>query len=262
MHTDLLYTGISIIKVSLDVRDNTPLAHQIKNLTWPDAIDFWNKKRQLTYKLGRTALFAFLEKYYKIDLNLHLNNDLAISYNEHGKPYFKSKEIYFNISHTDDYLFIIIAPYPTGIDVESIKARKGYQALKEKILTQEERDFLNEVYPNSCANPLAVSDEELERFFYLWTLKETLVKVTGKGLTGLNDFTYLPCSHKALHNDLKGVVCTYALPKKAVLSFYLENLAQLKEVNFYSYDYHNDIFTKADFLGKKEPDFILKVDKS
>lgn len=45
--------------------------------------------------------------------------DYEIAYNSQGKPYFLSnREIFFNISHSSNYVACVIGDRPVGIDIE------------------------------------------------------------------------------------------------------------------------------------------------
>ena len=99
--------------------------------------------------------------------------DYEIAYNSQGKPYFLSfREIFFNISHSSNYVACVIGDRPVGIDIE--KARKGRQNLARRFFDRAESDWIEE----------AESDE---RFFRIWTLKEAYGKATGQGVLDILD---------------------------------------------------------------------------
>lgn len=83
-------------------------------------------------------------------------------YNEYKKPI--SKNIYFNISHSDNYVIMALNDkYDIGVDIEN----------KNRIIKDK---FINNVS----------NDEELkidkEEFFKIWTSKESLLKCVGTGI--------------------------------------------------------------------------------
>ena len=86
---------------------------------------------------------------------------------ENGKPVIVGHEdIHFNMSHCKYAVACAVSNEPVGIDVEVIK---------EKVKDELARYVL--------------SDEELEgltplKFTRLWTMKEAVVKLSGRGITG------------------------------------------------------------------------------
>ena len=94
--------------------------------------------------------------------------DYEISYNPQGKPYFLShREIFFNISHSSNYVVCAVGNRPVGIDIEG--GRKGRQNLAKRFFDESEAEWIEE-----C--------ESDERFFRIWTLKEAYGKATGQGV--------------------------------------------------------------------------------
>ena len=99
--------------------------------------------------------------------------DYEIAYNSQGKPYFLSNcEIFFNISHSSNYVACVIGNRPVGIDIE--KARKGRQNLAKRFFDVSEAEWIKE-----CDSD--------ERFFRIWTLKEAYGKATGQGVLDILD---------------------------------------------------------------------------
>lgn len=91
-------------------------------------------------------------------------------YNRYGKP--SLKEIYgchFNISHCEELAVCATAENPVGVDAEKI--RKFPEHVLRRCFTEREIKFVRE---NSSPETA---------FFQLWTLKESLVKAIGKGLS-------------------------------------------------------------------------------
>ena len=70
--------------------------------------------------------------------------DYEIAYNSQGKPYFLSnREIFFNISHSSNYVACVIGDRPVGIDIE--KARKGRQNLAKRFFDISEAEWIKAV---------------------------------------------------------------------------------------------------------------------
>ena len=80
---------------------------------------------------------------------------------EHGKPYLQnSRDIFFNLSHSGDYVLCGIADRQIGVDIQK-RHDKDVSGVKEKIHN--------------------VQDKE-EDFFLLFSAKEAFCKCTGEGL--------------------------------------------------------------------------------
>ncbi|MCK5838739.1 MAG: 4'-phosphopantetheinyl transferase superfamily protein [Bacteroidales bacterium] len=111
-------------------------------------------------------------------LNIH-PREIEIVFSSKGKPMLKGKsDLHFNLSHSGHWVVCAIANKPVGIDVEMIQA--GKLKIAKRFFTETE------------INDLRSKDDkkQLHYFFDLWTLKESYLKVLGKGLTlALNSFS-------------------------------------------------------------------------
>ncbi len=91
-------------------------------------------------------------------------------YNKYGKPSLKDDcSFHFNISHCEELAVCATATKPIGADAEKI--RKFPEHVLRRCFTEREIKFVRE------------SSSPETAFFQLWTLKESLVKATGKGLS-------------------------------------------------------------------------------
>lgn len=93
----------------------------------------------------------------------------SIYYNEEGKPLVEG--LFFNLSHSGNYAVLAEADIPVGVDIEEMVppgdwAREALTAQEYKwmLLGKDERD-------------------QQERFYRLWTRKESLVKCEGHGFS-------------------------------------------------------------------------------
>lgn len=97
-------------------------------------------------------------------------NKQEFVYNDYGKPMLRENDLlHFNISHCSGLAVCAYAKSPIGIDAEKI--RDFPERVMKRCFTEREIGFVKK---SSCPN---VS------FFQLWTLKESLVKAIGKGLS-------------------------------------------------------------------------------
>lgn len=80
---------------------------------------------------------------------------------EHGKPYLQNNsDIFFNLSHSGDYVLCGIAERQIGVDIQK-RHDKDVSGVKEKIHNAQDKD---------------------EDFFLLFSAKEAFCKCTGEGL--------------------------------------------------------------------------------
>ena len=116
-------------------------------------IDYAMKYKQIIDQKQQIISRYFKNKYIK---NWYIN--------ENKKPL--SNDIYFNISHSHDYVILAISnKYNIGIDIE-LKNDKREDRLKNFICNKEELDFI----------------KENDDFYKIWTSKESLLKCVGTGL--------------------------------------------------------------------------------
>lgn len=104
------------------------------------------------------------------------NNEISYDYQEFGKPYLPlNPDFHFNISHSGDWVIGVVSKDLVGIDIEKITdVKTDFSSLA---FTDEENQKLMRLHES----------ERNAHFFELWTLKESYVKATGKGLSeGLN----------------------------------------------------------------------------
>ena len=91
-------------------------------------------------------------------------------YDSHGKPSLAGHhEIYFNLSHCHEAAACVVSNAPVGIDIESIG--RYDEELVETVMNTDEQRIIRQ----SSNPPLS--------FIRLWTMKESLVKLTGEGLS-------------------------------------------------------------------------------
>lgn len=86
-----------------------------------------------------------------------------------GKGKLTCEGICFNLSHSGDMALCAISDTPVGCDIEQI--RKAPLNVARRMFTARERAYLE-----------AAQGEENRRFFRLWTMKESYLKMTGEGL--------------------------------------------------------------------------------
>ena len=99
-------------------------------------------------------LRKILEKY-------HIEYD--IFYNEYGKPYIKNNPIYFNISHSKEYIVCAVSDSEIGVDIEHLTYNA---ATAKRICTEDELKLVKNAHD----------------FTKIWVKKEAYIKMIGIGL--------------------------------------------------------------------------------
>ena len=158
-------------------------------------------------KIRSVAAFTLLIK---------LLNQNKIKYNQdefkvdsYGKPYLLNSKIYFNISHSGDYVIAAISDKPIGVDVE-IKKELKYIELSHLVLNEQEIKKINQI------------DNPSEFFFKMWTKKESYIKCIGKGLaiplTSINDVKPYHIKYFKIDHHQFAVCSKYKLYKFNIVS--------------------------------------------
>ena len=83
-----------------------------------------------------------------------------------GKPYLKKGDLFFSISHSGEYVVLAVDDREIGADIEQIDSR--HLSLAPHVFTADELVWYR--------------SREEERFYVLWTLKESVIKQLGVGL--------------------------------------------------------------------------------
>ena len=101
-------------------------------------------------------------------------DQIVFARGEKGKPYVANADnVFFNISHSGDYLAVAVADCQVGVDIE--KRKNANIGIAKRFFTEEEFDYIS--FDN-------------DKFFEIWTLKESYVKYLGCGISGgLNTFS-------------------------------------------------------------------------
>ena len=130
------------------------------------------------FVITRALLKKILAKYIKV-----FPWEINFKASCYGKPQisiFLNKNIYFNLSHSNNLAVCIVSNFDNiGIDIEYIEPMNNGLKLAKNFFSQNE-------YSNLLANP-----ESVEKNFYrIWTKKESILKSIGCGLViPLNSFS-------------------------------------------------------------------------
>lgn len=98
---------------------------------------------------------------------LGITDASRIRYNLYGKPFLSDSSVYFNLSHSGDYIVLAVDEKEVGIDIEKIETYSD--GIAKKCFVPEEYSLLKH-------------RKEDNLFYALWTAKESVMKACGKGL--------------------------------------------------------------------------------
>lgn len=93
---------------------------------------------------------------------------------EHGKPYIIGHPIHYNISHSGQYVVLVVAKSEVGVDVQEKKGKR-MAAMAKRFFSKEEWQAFE-----ACDTIEAQTD----LFFHIWCRKEAYGKYLGSGLLG------------------------------------------------------------------------------
>lgn len=93
---------------------------------------------------------------------------------EHGKPYIKGHPIHYNISHSGQYVVLVVAGSEVGVDVQEKKV--------VRMVAMAQRFFSEVEYQAFSAS--RSFEVQLNLFFHIWCRKEAYGKYLGLGLLG------------------------------------------------------------------------------
>lgn len=117
-------------------------------------------------------------------------SESAIDRNEYGKPIMKEPEgVFFNLSHSGDWVFLGIGDCNLGVDVERMDVID--LSIADEFFSTEECTYIHS----------RKEADRLDKFYTIWTLKESYVKNIGKGLC-------MPLNHFVISQEHDGIVVT------------------------------------------------------
>lgn len=97
----------------------------------------------------------------------------ALSHTSQGKPFLQNREdLHFNLSHSGRWVVIAWADQPVGIDVEIVLMNESKERLAHRFFHKDEQVYV------FAANGQARE----QRFFEIWTKKESYLKYLGTGI--------------------------------------------------------------------------------
>ncbi|NSB12641.1 4'-phosphopantetheinyl transferase family protein [Clostridium beijerinckii] len=129
---------------------------------------FIHKKDKIRALIGEILIRSIINAKFNL-----INKYIIFSKNEYGKPYLKCyPDFKFNISHSGEFVVCAIDNKDIGIDIEYIKNIE-YKEIAKKFFSENEFEY---IIKNNI-------DIQLNKFYEIWTLKESYIKCCGQGLS-------------------------------------------------------------------------------
>lgn len=154
-------------------------------------MDFKKQKRVTTYKNNKDKKRTLAgEMLARQMISTYCNvapEEISFEYGLYGKPNAKYLDVEFNISHSDEMAVCAISDNPIGIDVEMIRPI-GTNILR-KLCTDVDLEYIfgNGTITNNL--PSDFDEQQLHRFYEVWTAKEAYFKCVGIGIKNLKSIS-------------------------------------------------------------------------
>ena len=160
------------------------------------------EKDRLRSLIGRLLLLSFADRYTS-DFFKEVNfvsgtdefvkdkiSDIEISIDENGKGRIDNRDnLFFNISHSKDYVVLALSDEEVGIDIQEIKPLKAN--VPKRFFTDLDNEYIDQN-----------EEERTERFTKVWSAKESFAKLTGNGI-GEGFATFYEDFERMVITDLK-----------------------------------------------------------
>ena len=105
-------------------------------------------------------------------------DSLQIETTPDGKPYLRTDQLHFNLSHSDNLALVAVSGQaPVGIDVEHARAFRAPDRLARRICSEREYASLGRF-----GHPPGTPPEAQRQLLRLWVRKEAVLKGTGEGI--------------------------------------------------------------------------------
>ena len=154
----MLYLNDDI--AGFDFEAALPLLSEQRRL---QALKFKHEQGRKTCAMAYLLLCQALRQEYGI-------TELPVfEYGEHGKPFIVGHpDIHFNFSHCSEAVICAVSDQPVGVDVESIREYK--ESLARYTMNDQELE------------QIARAERPDVEFIRLWTMKEAVLKLSGRGI--------------------------------------------------------------------------------
>ena len=190
------------------------LYRNIKNFNTNEILNYYNhiyeeKKIRLSKYLNKSRFKSsvigeiLLEKLLKEE-NINYKNQIFYL-NKNDKPYLAGSNIYYNISHSYDYVITIISDNEIGIDIEKI--RKTNVNTINKFATKKEKEYI-----------LSNNEDIYLRLFKIYTLKEAYIKMLGENISKIKEVEFEIHNNEIICSDKNIIAFTRIIDNNYIFS--------------------------------------------
>ncbi|MCK3658518.1 4'-phosphopantetheinyl transferase [Pasteurellaceae bacterium Pebbles2] len=146
-----------------------------------------NSKVKQRQQCRRLAHFLLWQLCKKAKINTALLADIQRTTT--GRPYFPAENIDFNISHSGDWVAVVLnvsqnEKSAVGIDIEFVKKARNYTALLAHFGAAQEQQWFSQQANEEAA------------FYQIWCGREALLKSQGVGIAKLSEVQHFPLQHQ------------------------------------------------------------------
>ncbi|MFL1425959.1 4'-phosphopantetheinyl transferase family protein [Acinetobacter baumannii] len=172
--SNIAQVKVFVCPVSRVPQDHVILSHYLSFLNAAEKLryDQYLPQAARLFLISRVLTKSVLAD--KLGISPHQVN---IQLQPNGKPFVQGgKTIYFNLSHSGDVIVLAVTEKgEIGVDVERTNHEFEWRRV-DSVLAPSEIEWIQQ---NEWTNPTSV----YQRFFQIWTLKESYIKCTGEGMS-------------------------------------------------------------------------------
>ncbi|MCX2829638.1 4'-phosphopantetheinyl transferase superfamily protein [Bacillus pseudomycoides] len=167
----VIYT-VEIININQEILNKLLLWSDLDEKT---SKNFLNIKDSVRTMVGEILIRSIVAERLGIK-----QKQIKFKKNKYGKPYLEGYSNFnFNISHSGNLVVCALDEKPIGIDIEQVKNIE-YKDVVKSFFSENEKNY---VFNGDISL-------ELDKFYEIWTLKESYLKCIGQGLSvPLNSFS-------------------------------------------------------------------------
>lgn len=199
------------MKVIISSTENALKLESLLKNDYRAGLNYTNQRVLDEHVASRALLQKVLIEFYSIS---YLPEIITL---KSGKPCFKEARYpFFNLSNSGKYLALAISGSEVGVDIEFERKRHNLEGLIKRVCSTKEQLYLLSLDETTM----------LHEFTRLWTVKECLVKTTGKGLVDVEMLYIDPVKNSCGYYNLpsSNQICSTSLDipftdKLAYLSF-------------------------------------------
>ncbi|MGN5755667.1 4'-phosphopantetheinyl transferase family protein [Acinetobacter calcoaceticus] len=172
--SDSAQVQVYVCPVSRVPQDHLVLSHYLGFLSSAEKLRYnqYHPKAARLFLISRVLVKTVLADKlgispYEVNIQLHPN----------GKPFVQgSKAVYFNLTHSADVIILAVTEEgEIGVDIEKVDREFEWMRV-DSVLDLSEIEWIKE-------KELTDSSSVFQRFFQIWTLKESYIKCTGEGMS-------------------------------------------------------------------------------